>query len=290
MGFVNGLLKGVEYQKAQWIGPDIIPEIVILHDTASPIKKGSAAAYLRENSAKVSVQFVIERDGTIIQQVPVGKRANHAGKSVYHGREWCNGFSVGIEIVNPGKMSWVNDRKVRAWWGQEFDVEDFGIERVATIAHGSGWWMPYTEAQLEAVIRLLQDLFASYDTLMDVTTHWYVSPGRKVDTNPLFPLDHIKAFVMGRDDPVDIAVLQDAVDVSSGEMVQTNTPGDTLNLRRWPSFNPNILTAIPHDTVLPVLRRGVYEGRDWLCVVYGGHEGWIVASYADPVTFQEKAS
>ena len=56
-------------------------------------------------------------------------------------------------------------------------------------------------------------------------------------------------------------------------------------MRRWPSFNPNVIAKIPDGTPVPVLRRGTFAGRDWLQVFYAGHEGWIVASYADPVTY-----
>lgn len=286
MGFVSGILTGVDYRPAQEMGGPVTPEIVVLHDTASPLTKGSAANYLLKNTSGVSVHFVIERDGTIEQQVPVGVRANHAGKSSFNGRDWCNGFSVGIEIVNPGVMTWASDRKARAWWGKEYDAEDFGVQSVTTTQHGAGVWMSYTEAQIAAVVRLLQELFAAFDTLTDITTHWYISPGRKVDTNPLFPLEHVRALVLGHDDPADVAIKEEVEQAPDGELVQTNTPGDRLNLRRWPSFNPNVLAQIPHDTVVPVLRQGEFLGRKWLCVVYGGHEGWIVASYADPVAIQ----
>jgi len=287
MGFQGGILDGVVFKAARWTGGEITPEIVVLHDTASPLTKGSASRYLQDNTARVSVHFVIERDGSVEQQVPVGRRANHAGQSSFHGRGGCNGFSVGVEIVNPGKMTWASATKARGWWGQLFDMEDFGIEAAETPQHGSGLWMPYTEAQIAALLELLRNLFASYASLKDITTHWYVSPGRKVDTNPLFPLDHVRAAILGRDDPADPDPGETGgeLPVARGELVQINTPGDALNLRRWPSFNPNILTAIPHDTVLPVLRRGSFGGRAWLRVVYGGHEGWIVASYVDPITY-----
>jgi N-acetylmuramoyl-L-alanine amidase len=53
--------------------------------------------------------------------------------------------------------------------------------------------MPYAQAQMDALISLLETLFRDIKTLTDITTHWYVSPGRKVDTNPLFPLEDVRA-------------------------------------------------------------------------------------------------
>ncbi len=155
-----------------------------------------------------------------------------------------------------------------------------------TPAHGAGVWMAYPEAQIEALFALLEVLFRDIGGLKDITTHWYVSPGRKVDTNPLFPLGHIRARILGRDDPADRAADDASLAVTDDETVQIETGGNTLNLRRWPSFNPNVIATIPDGAVVPVLRDGDFGGRRWLRVLYGGREGWIVARYTAPITFQ----
>lgn len=277
----NHKLDGVEFQQARWIGGTITPEIVILHDTAGPLTKGNSAAYLRDNDAKVSVHFVIERDGTIVQQVPTNRRASHAGKSSYHGRPDCNGFAIGIEIVNPGKMESVRGSafQARAWWGQVFSTEDFPIEGRSTPEHGPGLWMAYSQEQISAVIQLLETLFRDITSLRDIRTHWYVSPGRKTDTNPLFPLEAVRAKVLGRDDPAD-----GVADAGSEEVVglrKVVSPSG-VNMRRWPSFNPNVLLSIPDGTEVLVQREGNFDGRAWLQVIYGGQTGWIVKSYTQP--------
>jgi len=48
---------------------------------------------------KVSTHFLIDREGEIIQFVPVIQRAWHAGRSFFRGRDRVNDFSVGIELV-----------------------------------------------------------------------------------------------------------------------------------------------------------------------------------------------
>jgi N-acetylmuramoyl-L-alanine amidase len=286
MTFKNGILKGVAYHKAQWMGGEITPEVVVLHDTAGRLTKGNSARYLQNNDSKVSVHFVIERDGSLEQQVPVNRRANHAGKSNYHGRKNCNDFSIGIELVNPGRLT-PNNLTATAWYGLAFDVREFDLQLADTPHHGRGMWVPYTEEQIETLINLLRDLFRSYETLSDITTHWYISPGRKVDTNPLFPLKHVRALILGRDDPLDVHAEDNSKAAPNDAFVQIDTPNDALNLRRWPSFNPNVMAAIPDGTVVPVLRQGTFEGRKWLCVFYDGREGWIVASYTAHFFAQE---
>ena len=47
---------------------------------------------------KVSSHFLIRRDGELVQFVPVGKRAWHAGTSRWRARSRCNDFSVGVEL------------------------------------------------------------------------------------------------------------------------------------------------------------------------------------------------
>ena len=47
---------------------------------------------------KVSANYLIRRDGTIIELVPEGYRSHHAGKSIMNGREGCNSFTIGVEL------------------------------------------------------------------------------------------------------------------------------------------------------------------------------------------------
>jgi AmpD protein len=59
---------------------------------------GSHPSFAGLKGLRVSSHFVIRRDGELLQFVPVGKRAWHAGVSSWRGRERCNDFSVGIEL------------------------------------------------------------------------------------------------------------------------------------------------------------------------------------------------
>ncbi|WP_456387917.1 N-acetylmuramoyl-L-alanine amidase [Profundibacter sp.] len=291
MHFKNHKLDGWPFKKARWTGGVITPEIVVLHDTASRLDEGNAARYLRDNDAKVSVHFVVERDGMIEQQVPINRRANHAGRSHYHGRSGCNGFSIGIEIVNSGRMTRVSNTRAMTWFGKKFDIEEYGIQEVTTPEHGHGLWMPYTEEQMDSVVQLLEALFYREDhELTDIRTHWYVSPGRKVDTNPLFPLEHIRSRIFGREDPMEKLERGVSDLVVREEYVEIDAPSDTLNMRSWPSFNPNVIATIPHGAVVPLLKIGEFDGREWLKVLYGGQEGWIVGRYTAPIVYKNQES
>ena len=59
----------------------------------------AAHPYFREIAGlRVSAHFLIRRDGELVQFVPVGRRAWHAGVSSWRGRERCNDFSIGVEL------------------------------------------------------------------------------------------------------------------------------------------------------------------------------------------------
>jgi N-acetyl-anhydromuramoyl-L-alanine amidase len=100
---------------------------------------------------RMSAHAFIRRDGAIVQYVPFGERAWHAGKSEYQGRTACNDFSIGIELE--------------------------GTDTV-----------PYTDAQYESLAALTQALLATYASLSvdAITGHSDIAPGRKTDPGPHF--------------------------------------------------------------------------------------------------------
>ena len=55
-------------------------------------------AEFKVNDVKVSAHFFITRLGEVRQYVSVYKKAWHAGRSVFQGRENCNDYSIGIEL------------------------------------------------------------------------------------------------------------------------------------------------------------------------------------------------
>ena len=123
-----------------------------------------------------SGHYYIDRDGTIVEYVPVARIAHHT-------RGW-NPRSVGIELVNSGRFpDWLDSRH------QAMDE-------------------PYTEAQLLALVALLHDLRARLPGLAQVAGHEDLDldeveasddPAlrvrRKRDPGPLFPWPALLAAV-----------------------------------------------------------------------------------------------
>lgn len=174
-------------------GGRIEPTLIVLHDTADRLKADDTISWFRSAASKVSAHFVVGRDGSVVQMVDCGYSAWHAGKSEWRGRPFCNGFSIGIEIDNPGLLRPLNSSTAVAWFGEKFDRAGLIETDSSCHTHGAGCWMPHTEAQLVAVEGIVKALLAAYPTIREVVGHFEISPGRKVDPNPSFPMAHFKA-------------------------------------------------------------------------------------------------
>jgi AmpD protein len=59
---------------------------------------------------RVSAHLFIDRCGRIVQYVPFGERAWHAGTSFWKGRKRCNDFSVGIELEGTDDQAYECDQ------------------------------------------------------------------------------------------------------------------------------------------------------------------------------------
>jgi AmpD protein len=106
---------------------------------------------------RVSAHFVIRRGGDLIQFVPCGRRAWHAGESSWRGRERCNDFSIGIELEG---------------------TDDTAFE----------------DAQYATLAALTRALRARY-RITDVVGHSDIAPGRKTDPGPRFQWGRYRALM-----------------------------------------------------------------------------------------------
>lgn len=112
----------------------------------------NAHPYFREiDGLKVSCHLLIRRDGQLIQYVPLNRRAWHAGRSSFCGREQCNDFSIGIELEGSDEH-------------------------------------PFTDAQYATLTQATRSIRRHYPgiTLDRITGHADIAPGRKRDPGPSF--------------------------------------------------------------------------------------------------------
>lgn len=111
--------------------------------------------YEQLKGVRVSSHFLVRRDGRVIQFVPGGRRAWHAGASTWCGRSRCNDFSIGIELE-----------------GSDFE--------------------PFTDRQYHTLARLTRRLKRIYP-IHGIVGHSDIAPERKTDPGPFFDWERYAA-------------------------------------------------------------------------------------------------
>lgn len=166
-----------------------------MHYTAGA-KADGAISWFRNPEANASAHLVIDRDGAITQMVDFNRVAWHAGKSAYSGLEGINGYSIGIEIANAGKLSKGGDGKWRNWADNAVADSEVVVATHKNEAHEAGWHR-FTSQQIQASIEVGIALRDKYK-LIEVLGHDDIAPKRKVDPGPAFPMLSVASKIMGR--------------------------------------------------------------------------------------------
>jgi N-acetylmuramoyl-L-alanine amidase len=167
---------------------------LLIHYTAGTTLEGVVSWFMNP-AARASAHLVVARDGSVVQMVPLSRRAWHAGTSEWRGVGDLNRHSIGIEIVNAGQLrqtarGWVN------WAEHRIPDDEVTIATHKNEVAQSGWH-EYTAAQIDTVLELGVALHQAFG-FEDVLGHDDVSPGRKIDPGPLFPMSSIRSRLFGR--------------------------------------------------------------------------------------------
>ncbi len=145
------VIHGISLPPGQFGGPHIDE---LFTNTLDPL----GHPYFRDLAGiRVSSHLLIRRNGEVVQYVPLHRRAWHAGKSSFRGRDRCNDYSVGIELEGADST-------------------------------------PYTQAQyrrLATVIRLLRRRLPTLATA-PIVGHSEIAPGRKTDPGVAFDWPHLR--------------------------------------------------------------------------------------------------
>lgn len=218
----------VPFVAANACGSRMLPELIVIHDTAGALDPLSSVNWFASPACKTSAHFVIERDGSVTQMVDCDVKAWHAGESSHEGRRYCNSYSIGIELVGPGALSAAGPGKAKAYYhkpGQSFAIAAYDIQHRSTPEHGDHLWMPNTPEQIEAVTQLCSALCEAYPLIRDVVGHYAISPGRKIDPSPLFPLAELRSSLFGKPDaPKPDTVSRRKVNVSRETIARETVP------------------------------------------------------------------
>ena len=134
---------------------------LVLHYTVGNFES-SLKTLTKPSNRAVSSHYLVRDEPVITYRlVDENRRAWHAGPSYWKGFTNLNASSIGIEIVNAGRV---------------------------TAADGSVRYSPFGPKQLDEVIALCKEIVARHQIKPDrIIGHSDVAPGRKQDPGPLFP-------------------------------------------------------------------------------------------------------
>jgi len=246
-------------------GGKIDPRYIIIHYTAGLTADGATATFL-DPAGKTSAHLVIDRDGAIVQMVPFNQRAWHAGVSRWHGIEGLNGHSIGIELVNAGRLTRAPGRWL-TWTGRVVNDADV-VEAVHQHEHMLAGWHMFSEVQILAAVDACQAIANAYPDILDIIGHDDIAPGRKSDPGPAFPMASFRARALGR------------ADSKKPLLYRTTT---RLNLRAGPGTDFDLVLDAP---LLPGSLLNVRSRQaSWCAVeVLGGDgrptaTGWVHGDY-----------
>lgn len=180
---------------------------LVMHYTADG--GNTAVDWFKDPASSASAHLVISREGRITQMMAFNRVANHAGKSEWKGVIGLNRHSIGIEMVNYGKLFrhptrgwlryWEQKDGTYKWIGPAVPESELLLdgERVINGQRLAHAWQRYTDAQVAAAFDAARAIVAAYG-LEDVVGHEEISPGRKTDPGPAFGIAKFRDRVMGR--------------------------------------------------------------------------------------------
>jgi N-acetylmuramoyl-L-alanine amidase len=162
-----------------------------------------------------------------------------------------------------------NDENYISWFGRSYPSKEV-IMAVHRNQHEARWWHLYTDVQIAACLEICRLLSIKYP-IRYLLGHEEISPGRKIDPGPAFPLDTFRNKVLALDRSDDEADPASLV----GRTAIVNI--DRLNIRTGPGAGYSLMRADPlvFETQLLVIES---DGK-WLKVKIGDMEGWVNGKY-----------
>ncbi len=185
--------QAVSIAPATGLGPLGRRQFIVVHFSAGSSK--GVEAYFQQPEALSSVHVMIARDGTVKQMVPFDFAAYHAGAGSWKGVSSLNRVSLGIDLENWGPLE-LRNRAWTSWSGHVVPAEE-----VLLVGEPPRPWQKYTELQLVSFVKVACALRQAYPSIEELVGHDQISPGRKTDPGPAFPMAEMQRLVFGAAGP-----------------------------------------------------------------------------------------
>lgn len=235
----------------------IKPDMIVLHYTASRTAK--SAMYAMMGGRQASAHLCIDTDGTVYQLSDLNTRCWHAGKSKYGNRVGMNSYSIGIEIVNVGWLKKVGENKYVDAYKQPVNPEDVYEGKHRNKCTTPRYWHKYPEEQVQKVFEVCEAICKNYP-IQYIVGHEEVSPCRKQDPGPAFPLDEFRRKLLGGIEPG----------------IKATVKVDSAGIYEEPDVNSTRIEDLDEDEVVELLSKA----GDWYRV-REKMQGWVADRYID---------
>ena len=257
---------------------------VAIHYTAGS-SLTSSINYLRQKG--FGYHILIDRDGSVVQGVPLTRRAAHAGYSNWKGLNSLNNHSIGVVLANIGYLDTDGNKYYNTNRHGDLVSPVFDRAEVVVGRHWNGHigsrakgWEKYSDAQYQSLRKVCAALVAGFPHIRDVISHEAIAVGRKADPGMAFEWDRITDLFPNR-----------AQDLGPRYRV-TVASGDNLNVRRGPNGGWGVSEELGGGRIVHLRSHAyVYQGgtptrSKWVSVAHQGsleHAGFVHSDYLRPV-------
>ena len=247
------------------------PDTIVIHFTAGRSAE-SSAKYLCRSNAKASAHLVIGRDGKIYQLAPFNIITWHAGRSTWKKRTGLNKFSIGIELDNAGELTENGSGEFFTWFNKLIGKEEafYGKHRNRS---KPSFWHAYTEEQIDTAFEVCRLLVDHYN-INEIVGHEEISPKRKSDPGPAFPLDRMRQDIFhgGRDS-------EQGAEFSMTDDFDSIVNASKLNIRTGPGVQFGIAgPPLVNGTTVRELRT-----RDGWTEIEISKKAWVSSKFLKPL-------
>ena len=172
-------------------------DLIVIHFPVTPWRPDHEYEYKRmrnyAKSSRSSTHLVNCRNGRLLQMVSLDRAAEHTSEKLarFDGAGGVDARAIGIDVVNVGPLK-MRDGRVVDDYGGAFDGP------IASAPDGT-LWEEYTQAQLDTMRWIVEELVSRYPVLGD-PDRWVGHSeiqSNKIDPGPCFPINAVKEWVRG---------------------------------------------------------------------------------------------
>lgn len=165
------VIKQEYLPKGQYVNEITFKDSIVLHHTAGGNYKGTIAHWLSKQD-RVATHYLIDRDGTIVQTIPLECWAYHLGvnsadnkisREFKKNSERLDKKSISIELCSYGQLSKKGDKFYTIY---KNEIPEEKVAKLEYSFRGFDYFEKYTEEQLRSLKKLLEQILKDHPHIL----------------------------------------------------------------------------------------------------------------------------